>query len=150
MKNRIKNAGFPLFFSIFILLVSFTGPEKIFSQNAPGISASVNKKAFSPGESGVLTISFKTGPKVKIPKDPEIVVTLTTGEIEGQGLQDYTGGDGDYISNSKVKYNFTVPGNAAGGSTITLSGNVKFGYCSTTDGVCKLANKDFSAKVKVK
>ena len=57
-----------------------------------------------------MTISFKTGSKVKNLKDPEIVVSLTTDEVEGQGLQDYSGGDGDYIDNSKVKYNFTVPG----------------------------------------
>lgn len=120
------------------------------AQAVPGISASANKKTFSPGESGVLTINFKTGAKVKIPKDPEIIVNLTSSEIEGQGLQDYTGGEGDYINNSKVKYNFTIPSNAASGSTITISGSVKFGYCSTNDGVCKIATKNFTAKVKVK
>jgi hypothetical protein len=55
-----------------------------------------------------------------------------------------------YINGSKVKYNFTVPKGAASGSTITVSGNVKFGYCTTSDGVCRLANKNFSAKIKVK
>jgi len=120
------------------------------AQSAPGLTASANKKSYIPGESGFLTINFKTGSQVKIPKDPELVVNLTSGDVEAGGLQDYTGGDGDYISNSKVKYNFTVPASAASGSTLTVSGSVKFGYCSTKDGVCKIATKNFTAKVKVK
>ncbi|MCY7361965.1 MAG: hypothetical protein LH629_07870, partial [Ignavibacteria bacterium] len=92
----------------------------------------------------------KTGSKVKIPKDPEVVVNLSSGDLEGQGLQDYSGGDGDYISNSKEKYNFKDPDGAESGSTITVSGSVKFGYCSTSDGVCKIGNKDFTAKIKIK
>ncbi len=119
-------------------------------KDAPAIYASPNKKSYSPGESGVLTLTFKTGSKLKIPKDPEVTVSLTSDDVEGQGLQDYSGSDGDYITNSKVKYNFTVPGGAVSGSTLTISGNVKFGYCSSVDGVCKLGNQTFSAKIKVK
>jgi len=118
--------------------------------SAPGVSASANKKSFSPGESGVLNISFKTGSKVKIPKEPGVTMELTSGGIEGNGFQDYSGGDGEYISNSKVKYNFRVPDNAVSGSTITITGKVKFGYCTVTDGVCKMANQNFTAKIKVK
>ncbi|MDQ3020441.1 MAG: hypothetical protein M3R36_07720 [Bacteroidota bacterium] len=138
-----------LLMGIFVI-IPFMGFDSADKKDAPAISAKLNKKSYSPGESGVLTLSFKTGSKVKIPKDPEVTVSLNSGDIEGQGLQDYSGGDGDYISGSKVKYNFTVPSGVASGSTITISGNVKFGYCSTTDGVCKLANKTFTAKIRVK
>jgi ABC-type Fe3+-hydroxamate transport system substrate-binding protein len=150
LKKTVNYAGFPFILLALVLLNSFSGYNTLKADGTPSVSASANKKSFSPGESGVLTISFKTGSKVKIPKDPEIVVSLTTDEVEGQGLQDYSGGDGDYIDNSKVKYNFTVPGGAASGSAITISGSVKFGYCSTTDGVCKLATKNFTAKIKIK
>ena len=132
------------------ILVPLTGFDLASKNGAPTVSASANKKSYSPGESGVLTLTFKTGSKVKIPKDPEVTVEITSGNVEAGGLQDYTGGDGDYISNSKVKYNFTVPSDAQSGSTITVKGNVRFGYCTTSDGVCKLGNRDFSAKVKVK
>lgn len=145
--NKVK---FSVILLSVILLTSLTGLNFAHAQTAPSISVSADKKSYSPGESGTLTISFKTSSKIKIPKEPEVNVSLTSGEIEGQGLQDYTGGDGDYISNSKVKYNFVVPGNAASGSTITVSGTVKFGFCSTSDGVCKLGNKNFTAKIKVK
>lgn len=120
------------------------------AQSVPGVWTASNQKSYNPGDAGVLTINFKTGAKVKIPKDPEIVVDITSGGIEGQGLQDYTGGEGDYIEGSKVKYNFTVPADAASGSTINVTGSVRFGYCSTSDGVCKIATKNFSAKIKVK
>ncbi len=135
---------------VLMALISISGINSVNAQAMPGLSVSANKKSFSAGESGVLTLSFKTGKNVKIPKDPEIVVSLESGNIEGQGLQDYSGGEGDYISNSKVKYNFTIPAGAESGSTITISGNVKFGYCNSSDGVCKMGNKSFSVKVKVK
>lgn len=147
--NSIFNKISILFFALIIIIPSF-GFYFIDKKDAPGISAIPNKKSYSPGESGVLTISFKTGSKVKIPKDPEVTVELTTSDVEGSGVQDYSGGDGDYISGSKVKYNFTVPGSAASGSTLTVSGNVRFGYCTTSDGVCKLGNRSFTAKIKVK
>lgn len=150
MRKSTKNAGISAILTAILIIIVLSGINSAQAQNSPGVTAIANKKSYSAGETGVLTISFKTGPNVKIPKDPEIVVNLTTNEIEGQGLQDYTGGDGDYLSNSKVKYNFTVPNDAASGSTINVTGNVRFGYCTTSDGVCKLGNRDFSAKVKVK
>jgi hypothetical protein len=135
-----------------VILAAFLlfGINKSYSQTAPPVSVSANKKSYSPGESGVLIFNFKTTSKVKIPKEPGVTINLSSGEIEGHGTQDYSGGEGDYISNSKVKYNFTVPPGAASGSTLIISGTVKYAYCSTLDGVCKLANKDFTAKVKVK
>ncbi|MEO8210540.1 MAG: hypothetical protein ABI840_08255 [bacterium] len=145
--NKIKSL--PVMLVVF-LLTAFGTMNFANAQSAPGVSASPNKKSYSPGESGFLTINFKTGSKVKIPKEPEVVINLTSGDVEAGGLQDYTGGDGDYINNSKVKYNFTVPAGAASGSALTISGSVKFGYCSTTDGVCKIGTKNFTAKVKVK
>ncbi|MBS1513484.1 MAG: hypothetical protein JSS63_00530 [Bacteroidetes bacterium] len=115
----------------------------------PGVSASANKKSYTAGESGVLTIKFKTGDHVKIPKDPEIEVTITDG-VSGNGLQNVSGGD-DYLSNpAQVKFNFTVPSGAASGSTITIKGKVKFGYCNSDNGVCKIGTKNFTAKIKVK
>lgn len=117
---------------------------------APGVSASANKKSYSAGESGVLTIKFKTGAHVKIPKDPEIEITVEG--ADGNGLQDYSGngaGD-DYLKSPSVKYNFTVPAGATSGSTITIKGKVKFGYCNSDDGVCKISTKNFTAKIKVK
>ncbi len=145
--NRVK---FSVILLTIVLLIPFTGFNYAGKKDAPSISASPNKKSYSPGESGVLTLIFKTGAKIKIPKDPEVMVSLSTGDVEGQGLQDYSGGEGDYISNSKIKYNFTVPAGVSSGSTLTISGNVKFGYCSTTDGVCKIGNRPFTAKIKVK
>lgn len=136
--------------AILIVILLLSGFNSANSKDAPGLSASTNKKSYSPGESGVLTLTFKTGSKVKIPKDPGVTLELTTSDIEGKDMQDYSGGDGDYISGSKVKYNFIVPANAESGSTLTISGNVKFGYCTVTDGVCKLGNRDFTAKIKVK
>lgn len=117
---------------------------------APNVTAKTNKKSYSPGESGVLTIKFKTTDHVKIPKDPEIEVTITDG-VDGSGLQNYAGGADDYLSNpAQVKFNFTVPSGAASGSTITIKGKVKFGYCNSDDGVCKIGTKNFTAKVKIK
>lgn len=145
--NKVKFSAILL--SVF-LLVSIIVANNVFAQSLPGLTVSTDKKSYSAGESGVLTLNFKTGAKVKIPKEPGITINLTSSDIEGQGLQDYTGGEGDYISNSKVKYNFVVPSGAASGSTLTLSGSVKFGYCSTSDGVCKIGNKNFSAKIRIK
>ncbi len=145
--NKVK--FLPVLTMVF-LITTFGALSFASAQSAPGLTASANKKSYSPGESGFLTINFKTGSHVKIPKEPELVINLTSGDVEGSGLQDYTGGEGDYISNSKVKYNFTVPAGAARGSTLTVSGSIKFGYCTTKDGVCKIATKNFSAKVKVK
>ena len=150
MKNNLKKVKFTIILLALVLSIPFTGFDIAGKGGAPSISASPNKKSYSPGESGVITLTFKTGSKVKIPKDPEVTVNITSDNINGKGLQDYTGGDGDYISNSKVKYNFSVPEGAASGSTITVTGNVRFGYCTTSDGVCKLGNQDFSTKIRVK
>ncbi len=150
MSNKLSGIKIlTIFFAMALLIpaMGFTLSEK---QDLPGLVASTNKKSYNPGESGVLILNFKTGSHVKIPKDPEVTIKLTSNDVEGQGLQDYSGEEGDYISNSKVKYNFTVPADAASGSMLTISGNVKFGYCSSVDGVCKLGNKNFSTKIKVK
>ncbi|MBK8550820.1 MAG: hypothetical protein IPL53_07060 [Ignavibacteria bacterium] len=150
IKKIMRNSSKRVRFSVILLsLITIFAVNFANAQTAPSVSAIPNKKSYSPGESGVLTLTFKTGSKVKIPKDPEVTVNLS-GDIEAGGLQDYSGGEGDYISGSKVKYNFTVPGNAASGSTITVSGSVKFGYCTVTDGVCKIGNKEFTAKIRVK
>lgn len=149
LKNTIK-VKFTIILLTTAILIPFMGFSYISAKDAPTVSATPNKKSYNPGESGFITLSFKTGSKVKIPKDPEITVNLTSGDVYGQGLQDYSGGEGDYISNSKVRYNFTVPDGAASGSTLTISGSVKFGYCTTVDGVCKIGNRDFTAKIKVK
>lgn len=136
--------------AIIVAVCFAAGINSAFAQNPPSLSVSTNKKSYSPGESGVLILNFKTSSKVKIPKDPGVNINLTSGDVEGQGVQDYSGGEGDYISGSKVKYNFVVPAGAASGSTLTISGTVKFGYCTVSDGVCKLTTKEFTARVKVK
>ncbi len=143
MSKFMRLSAFFLAF-VAIALVS----ESAYSQKLPGISVSTDKKSYSPGESGVLTISFKTSSGVKVPKEPGVEVSVSG--VDGQGLQDYTGGEGDYISSSKVKYNFVVPSGAPSGGQLVIDGSVKFGYCSTSDGVCKMGNKNFSAKIKVK
>lgn len=149
IKNVISVKISAILLTIFVIS-GFSFQSLLYAKDAPGVSASVNKKSFSPGESGVLTLSFKTGSKVKIPKDPGVNIEITSGNIEGQGVQDYSGGEGDYIEGSKVKYNFTVPADAQSGSTLNVTGTVGYGYCTVSDGVCKLANKNFSVKVRVK
>lgn len=140
--------------SILAVLLFFffcaAGFNSVIAAEAPAVSASANKKSYSAGESGVITIKFKTGDHVKIPKDPEIEVTITDG-IDGGSLQDYSsnGSGDDYLKTPQVKYNFTVPQGAASGSTITIKGKVKFGYCNSEDGVCKIGTKNFTAKIKV-
>ncbi len=135
-----------LFLAFFFALTGMA--EQAYSQKMPGMSVSTDKKSYSPGESGVLIISFKTSSGVKIPKEPGVDVNVSG--VEGNGVQDYMGGDGEYIANSKVKYNFVVPSGAASGTSLAVDGSVKFGYCSTSDGVCKMANKNFSTKIKIK
>ncbi len=123
--------------------------EQSQAQNEPGLKVTVSKKSLKPGDSGTLIIKFKTGPKVKIPKEPQIEVTLTNDIIKGTGMQDYSGGEGDYLSNAQVKYNFTVPSGTSSGD-YTVTGKVKFPYCSTETGVCKIGTKSFSVNIKVK
>lgn len=136
--------------AVFAAAFLLIGVSSSFSQNAPAVTVSTNKKTFSPGESGVLILNFKTTSKVKIPKEPGITLDLSTSDIEGQGFQDYTGGEGDYINNSKVKYNFVVPSGAASGSTLNIKGTLKYGFCTTVDGVCKLTSKEISTTIRVK
>ncbi len=88
--NRVKFSVILLTMVILIPLMGFN----VYKSDAPAVSATADKKSYSPGESGVLTISFKTTSKVKIPKEPEVAVNITSDNIEGQGVQDYSGGDG--------------------------------------------------------
>jgi len=140
-------------FFIVMLLIGVFGllsASDYAAAQTPDLKVTVSKKSFKPGDSGKLIIKFKHGPKVKIPKEPPIEVSISGEGIIGQGVQDYSGGEGDYISNSQIKYNFKVSENAASGTTITITGTVKFGYCSTESGICKIGTKNFTVTVKVK
>jgi hypothetical protein len=140
-------------FFIVMLLIGIFGllsASDYAAAQTPDLKVTVSKKSFKPGDSGKLVIKFKHGPKVKIPKEPPIEVSISGDGIIGQGVQDYSGGEGDYISNSQIKYNFKVSENAASGTTITITGTVKFGYCSTESGICKIGTKNFTVTVKVK
>jgi hypothetical protein len=134
--------------SVIVLFMLFA-ISNVYSQTIPGLSVKVNKKSFKPGSSGVLTITFKAGKGVKIPKEPQIEVNLSGDGITGNGLQDYSGCEGDYITSKTIKYNFSISADAESGSTIKLKGSVKFGYCSSETGICKIGNKSFSVKIKV-
>jgi hypothetical protein len=107
-------------------------------------------KSVKPGGTGTLTIKFKHGPKVKIPQEPAIEVSITGDGITGIGEPSFKSDDEGYIINSTIKYKFKVSSNATSGSTIQISGTVKFGYCSTETGTCKMGNQSFTATVKVK
>jgi len=112
---------------------------------------SLSKKSLNPGASGIIIIKIKPGEGVKIPKEPQIEVTLTGDGIQGTGLQDYSGAPGgDYLTVPTVKYNFKVSDNATSGSTITLKVKVKFGYCSSESGICKIGNRSSTLKLKIK
>ena len=130
-------------FTFALSILAFSNAE---SQTLPKISVKTNKKAYKPGESGVLTIKFKTASDVKIPTEPQVEVNLTG--VTGTGLLGYPGGD--YIESKQVKYGFTVSSEAESGSTITISGTVKFGYCDSGSGICKIGNQKFSVKIKIK
>ena len=136
--------------SILILAIIFIlSIGNSFAQTIPGLSVKTNKKSYKPGSSGVITIKFKTGTGIKIPKEPPIDVNISGDGISGDGLQDYSGGDGDYIDSKTIKYNFTVSGDAESDTSIKISGSVKFGYCSSESGVCKIGTKNFSVTIKV-
>ncbi|MDD5362793.1 MAG: hypothetical protein PHN88_11715 [Ignavibacteria bacterium] len=120
------------------------------AQSTPTVKVSVSKKSVKPGETAYLVIKFKHGTQVKIPKEPPIEVSISGDGVSGISVQDYSGGEGDYINNSQIKYKFKVNSDATSGSSITVSGTVKFGYCSTETGTCKMATKNFTVKVKVK
>jgi len=119
------------------------------AQSAPTVRVTGPKKTLRQGGTSFVTIKFVTGPKVKVPKEPPIEVSLTGEGITGTGVQDYSGGEGDYISGSQIKYNFKVNSDAPSGN-ITVNGTVKFPYCSTETGTCKITTKSFSFTVKVK
>jgi len=131
---------------IFAFAFSFLAFNTAESQSMPSISVKTNKKSYKPGESGVLTVKFKTGDKFKIPTEPQVEITLNG--VTGGSLQGYPGGD--YIESKQVKYSFTVGSSTESGSTITISGSVKFGYCNNDSGVCKIGTQKFTVKIKIK
>ena len=144
MKKRILTVVLLIsFFAVFTLSNSAS------AQSSPTLKVTATKSV-KPGGTGTLTIKFKHGSKVKIPKEPAIEVLLNSDGITLIGDAIFTTNDEDYITNSTIKYKFKVSSNATSGSTIQISGTVKFGYCSTETGTCKMGNQSFTATVKVK
>ena len=119
------------------------------AQSSPTLKVSVTKSV-KPGGTGTLTIKFKHGNKVKIPQEPAIEVSISGDVITGTGSPIFSANDEGYITNSTIKYKFKVSGNATSGSTVQISGTVKFGYCSTETGTCKMGNQSFTTSVKIK
>ena len=119
------------------------------AQSSPTLKVSVTKSV-KPGGTGTLTIKFKHGNKVKIPQEPAIEVSISGDGITGSGSPTFSANDEGYITNSTIKYKFKVSGNATSGSTVQISGTVKFGYCSTETGTCKMGNQSFTTSVKIK
>jgi hypothetical protein len=136
-----------------VLLISFFAVFSISSeasaQSSPTLKVSVTKSV-KPGGTGTLTIKFKHGNKVKIPQEPAIEVSISGDGITGSGSPTFSANEEGYITNSTIKYKFKVSGNATSGSTVQISGTVKFGYCSTETGTCKMGNQSFTASVKIK
>ena len=137
-----------------VLLISFFAVFSITNtasaqSGSPTLKVSVSKSV-KPGGTGTLTIKFKHGSKVKIPQEPAIEVSISGDDISGTGSPAFTADDDGYIVNSSIKYKFKVSGNATSGSTIQISGTVKFGYCNSDTGVCKMGNQSFTVSVKVK
>ena len=139
--------------SLLVFLVAtafvFTTFADSYSQATPTVSVKLNKKSYKPGDTGFITIKFKTAKTVKIPVEPEIEVSLSGSNIESLGLQT-ANSSGEYLSPAQVKYKFKVSGNATAGTNIDVTGTVKFGYCNADSGICKIATKNISFKVKVK
>lgn len=140
-----------LFLSVLILgfIAVFSANTSVYAQSSPTLSVSVSKSV-KPGGVGTLTIKFKHGSKVKIPSEPTIEITLNGAGITPQGDPSFTTDAEGYINNSKLTYKFNVNSDVQSGSTISLSGRVKFGYCSTETGVCKFGDQNFTVSVKVK
>ena len=138
---------------IAVLILGFfaalTANNSVFAQSSPTVSVKVSKSV-KPGGTGTLTIKFKHGPKVKIPSEPAIEITLNGEGITPQGEPTFNADAEGYINNSTIKYNFKVGSNSASGSTINITGKIKFGYCSTETGVCKFGDQNFNVSVKVK
>ena len=136
-----------------VLLISFFAvlsiSNSVLAQSSPTLKVTASKSV-KPGGTGTLTIKFKHGPKVKIPQEPAIEVSISGDDISGTGSPAFTADDDGYIVNSSIKYKFKVSGNATSGSTIQISGTVKFGYCNSDTGVCKMGNQSFTVSVKVK
>ena len=129
------------------VLLSFRS-EDVLAQKKPTITVTTNKNSYKPGETVKMTIKFNTAKGVKIPNEPPVSVTITKGNVSGH-LQDYSGGSGDYISNSKVIYTFIIPDNTSSGKLV-VSGKVGFGYCNESDGICKMGKVSFSKSISVK
>ncbi|MBN1633503.1 MAG: hypothetical protein JW917_04985 [Ignavibacteria bacterium] len=127
----------------------FASVADSYSQATPTLSVKLNKKSYKPGDSGFITIKFKTAKTVKISKEPEPEVTLSGQNIESIGLQPINS-SGEYIIPARIKYKFKVSGNASAGTSISVTGAVKFGYCNADSGICKIATKNISFTVKVK
>jgi hypothetical protein len=136
-----------------VLLVSFFAVLSLSNlasaQSSPTLKVSVSKSV-KPGGTGTLTIKFKHGNKVKIPQEPAIEVSISGDGITGSGDPTFSADEEGYIINSTIKYKFKVSGNATSGSTVQISGTVKFGYCSTETGTCKMGNQSFTVSVKIK
>lgn len=131
------------------LVVVFTTDNSAYAQSSPTLKVTVAKPV-KPGGTGTLTIKFKHGTKVKIPQEPAIEITLRGEGITATGSPTFTVDEDGYIKSSSIKYKFNLSSNATSGSTISLSGSVKFGYCSTETGTCKIGNQSFTVNVKVK
>ena len=135
---------------IAVIALTFSSFTKLQSQTIPTVTVSVNKKSYKPGDNGVITIKFKPTGGTKIPKEPPIEVTLTGEDVTGTGLQDYSGAPGgDYFTSPVIKYNFKVSDNSAS-QTINAKVKIKFGYCSSESGVCKIGNVSKNIKIIVK
>lgn len=133
---------------LIIILISVLFATQLFAQSAPQIEIKANKKSFKPGQSGTLSIKFKVGDNIKIPKEPQIEVTISGDNITGLGLEDYTMGEGEYLKNPVVKYKFKVENGATAG-TKELQVKVKFSYCNYGTGICKFAEKTKTVKIKI-
>ncbi len=131
-----------------IILMFFINTDS-FAQTTPTVTVSTNKSSYKAGETGTLIIKFKTAKKVKIPVEPEIEVTLNSSEVEGLGLQPVSS-EGGYLKPAQVKYKFKVSSNVTKGSSVTISGSIKFGYCNEDSGICKIGTKNFSKTIQIK
>lgn len=144
MKNRILAV---------VLLIGFFAvlsiSNSVLAQSSPTLKVTATKSV-KPGGTGTLTIKFKHGNKVKIPSEPAIEVSISGDGITGSGDPTFSADEEGYIINSTIKYKFRVSSDATSGSTIQISGTVKFGYCSTETGTCKMGNQSFTVSVKVK
>jgi hypothetical protein len=136
-----------------VLLISFFAVLSIsnsaLAQSSPTLKVS-GPKSLKAGKTGTLTIKFKHGPKVKIPKEPAIEVSIKGDGVTGVGEPKFSSDDEGYINNSTIKYKFKLSSDAVSGTSVQISGTVKFGYCSTETGTCKMGNQSFTVTVKVK